>query len=126
MSSNAWWKVCRPNSSRELSSLTVPAAGADRVFQATQEISFNEKAIVNAENTVRACEEELEKLGALGSGGDTSSSLWFLGPSSLGRSQAVLDRAKHLLEKMRTAVKKVEALEKRNGELKKALAQEGR
>jgi hypothetical protein len=73
---------------------------------------------------VRTCEEELEKLSALGSGEDTS--LWFLGLSSLGRSQAALSRAKYLLEKMRAAVKKIEALEKKNGELKKALAKEER
>ncbi|KAF7974077.1 hypothetical protein HWV62_13499 [Athelia sp. TMB] len=85
----------------------------DPVFQANQDIAFNEKIIASSENTVRACEDELMTLKDLGG---AYSSWWWWGqtPSS--------QRAKFLLSKMKDAEKKVEMLEKRNTELKKVLA----
>jgi hypothetical protein len=88
----------------------------DPIFQATQEISFNEKIITGSESTVRSCEEELVTLKEIGS--ESSSSWW-------GSKSATRVRAKYLFDKMLAAELKIEDLEKRNVELKKVLAKGG-
>ncbi|EPQ58246.1 hypothetical protein GLOTRDRAFT_57027 [Gloeophyllum trabeum ATCC 11539] len=84
----------------------------DRIFQATQDITLNEKALAGAEATIRACEEELTVLKQLGS--DPNHWLEWRSASSA--------RAAYLFKKMKAAETKIEALEKQNAELKKVLA----
>ncbi|KAH7927744.1 hypothetical protein BV22DRAFT_257665 [Leucogyrophana mollusca] len=88
----------------------------DSVFQATQDIYVNEKLISNAENTIRSCEVELSTLKDL-SGMERS--------SLLGGRKASSERKEHLFKKMSSAQMKVQALEKRNVELKKVLSRNG-
>lgn len=85
----------------------------DPVFQATQDIAFNEKVISSSENTVRACENELMTLKDLRSA-YSSWQWWGKTPSN--------QRAKFLLKKMLEAEQKIERLEKKNSELRKLLA----
>ncbi|KDQ60596.1 hypothetical protein JAAARDRAFT_67035 [Jaapia argillacea MUCL 33604] len=87
----------------------------DPIFQATQDISFNEKQIASAESIVRACEEELLTLKQLG----TDPNHWL---ESLGASST---RSAYLFKKMQAAEVKVEALEKKNAALKKVLSKGG-
>jgi hypothetical protein len=88
----------------------------DPIFQATQEISFNEKIITTSESTVRSCEQELVTLKDIGS---ESSSSWWRGKS------ATRARMNYLFDKMLAAEMKIEVLERRNAELKKVLAKGG-
>jgi len=84
----------------------------DCVFQATQDIAVNERAVAGAESTVRACEEELTILKQLGS----DPNHWVEWRS------ASTHRAAYLFRKMKAAETKIETLEKQNAELKKVLA----
>jgi hypothetical protein len=90
----------------------------DPIFQATQEISFNEKIITTSESTVRSCEQELVTLKDIGS--ESSSSWWGLRGKSATRA-----RMNYLFDKMLAAEMKIEVLERRNAELKKVLAKGG-
>ncbi|KAI0807276.1 exonuclease [Fomes fomentarius] len=83
----------------------------DRVFEATQDIAFNDKIIASSENTVKACENELLTLKEV----DAGTSSWW------GSKRAVEMRANYLLKKMRAAEEKIENLEKQNAQLKKVL-----
>ncbi|KAJ7366501.1 RNA12 protein-domain-containing protein [Mycena albidolilacea] len=83
----------------------------DSIFQATQDIAFNEKVIAAAESTVKACEQELLSLKDIGGG-------W-------GGNAASSTRSRYLLSKMHASAMKIEALEGRNSELKKVLAKGG-
>lgn len=81
-----------------------------------QEVAVNEKLIVAAEATVRACEDELITLRTIGL--DAGKSIWH------GKGATGL-RADVLLRKMEQAVDKVEKLERANVRLKKTLANQG-
>lgn len=87
----------------------------DPVFQATQDIAFNEKIIASAESTVKACEAELTALKEI----DTAPSHWW------GGRTAASGRADYLFQKMLDAEAKIETLEKRNVGLKKVLVKGG-
>jgi len=84
----------------------------DPVFQATQDINFNAKLIESAEATVRACEQELQVLRAIG----LDSGRWW------SRMTSTEIRTKYLLERMGNAQATLQKLEKQNRELKKVLA----
>ncbi|KAI0818814.1 exonuclease [Irpex lacteus] len=84
----------------------------DPIFQATQDIAFNEKIIASSETTVKACEDELMTLKEVEAG----TSHWW------GSRRAVTAREEYLLKKMRVAQEKIEALEKQNASLKKVLS----
>ncbi|KIP10314.1 hypothetical protein PHLGIDRAFT_28547 [Phlebiopsis gigantea 11061_1 CR5-6] len=84
----------------------------DPIFQASQEITYNQKIIASNEVIVKACEEELMTLKEVEAG----TSHWW------GSRRAVSTRGEYLLRKMRAAVEKIEALEKQNAALKKTLA----
>jgi len=87
----------------------------DPIFQATQDIAFNEKIVASAESTVKACEAELTTLKELG----TAPSHWW------GGRTAASARADYLLQKMLDAEAKIETLERRNADLKKVLVKGG-
>jgi len=87
----------------------------DSIFQATQDIAFNEKMIAAAESTVKACEQELLSLKEIGRDFDH----WW------GRNKASSTRSRYLLSKMHISAMQIEALERRNAELKKVLARDG-
>ncbi|KAI9509964.1 RNA12 protein-domain-containing protein [Russula earlei] len=86
----------------------------DPIFRATQDISFNAKLIESAEGTVRACEQELQVLCAIGF--DYKSAHWWR------TTTATENRAKYLMERMADAQATLQKLEKENKELKKGLA----
>ncbi|GBE82399.1 RNA12 protein-domain-containing protein [Sparassis latifolia] len=86
----------------------------DTVFQATQDIAFNEKVIAASESIVKACELELLTLKDV----DAGTSLFW------GSRRAVSQRTDYLLKKMRIAEEKIEVLEKQNLNLKKILAKD--
>ncbi|KAF9459344.1 RNA12 protein-domain-containing protein [Collybia nuda] len=92
----------------------------DPVFRATQEIAFNEKVITNSESIIHACEEELVMLKGIIS--VEPRQWWKFG---LQRTGATSLRCKYLFDKMLTAERKIEILEKANRELKKVLAKVG-
>jgi hypothetical protein len=100
------------NSSAHMSLLN-GLSRTDRIFQATQDIASNEKIIANAESTLKTCEEELMTLKEIG----LESSWW--------RRSATSRRAAYLADKMLAAEKKIEALVKRNMDLKKVLSKGG-
>ncbi|KAF8208561.1 RNA12 protein-domain-containing protein, partial [Mycena galopus ATCC 62051] len=85
----------------------------DSIFRAIQDIAFNEKSIAGEESTVKTCEQELLSLKEIGRdfewGGNAASSA----------------RARYLLSKMQASTMKIEALERRNSELKEVLAKGG-
>jgi len=85
----------------------------DPVFQATQDINFNEKIIAGSESTIKSCESELVLLREIK---PESSSHWWDGRT------ATSARAGYLLNKMLAASNKIETLERKNLELKKVLA----
>ncbi|KAF7338610.1 Mitochondrial escape protein 2 [Mycena venus] len=87
----------------------------DSIFQATQDIAFNEKIIASAESTVKACEQELLALKEIGK----DSEHWW------GGNTASSTRTNYLLSKMQASTLKIEALERKNSELKKVLARGG-
>ena len=84
----------------------------DSIFQAVQDIAFNQKIIASNEAVVRACEEELLTLKEVEAG----TSHWW------GSRKAVTSRSEYLLRKMRDAVEKMENLERQNASLKKTLS----
>ncbi|KAJ6466338.1 RNA12 protein-domain-containing protein [Mycena sanguinolenta] len=87
----------------------------DSIFRATQDIAFNEKMITGEETTVKACEQELLSLKEIGRDFEH----WW------GGNAASSTRSRYLLTKMQAATLKIEALERRNIELKKVLAKGG-
>lgn len=84
----------------------------DPIFQATQDIAFNQKIISANEVTIKACEDELITLNEVEAG----TSHWW------GSRRAVTGRQEYLLKKMRNASEKIESLEKQNASLKKILS----
>ena len=89
----------------------------DPVFQAVQEINFNDKAIAKAERTVKECEDELTTLGAIMAAEPKGWYSWLV-----SRRTASRERARYVAEKMLKAEKKLEALERKNEALKRGLA----
>ncbi|KAF7311650.1 hypothetical protein MKEN_01068400 [Mycena kentingensis (nom. inval.)] len=87
----------------------------DPIFQATQDIAFNEKQISSAESTIKSCEQELLSLKDL-----SASDHWLWGGSA-----ATSARSKYLLSKMYAATVKIDKLERTNTELKRVLAKGG-
>ncbi|KAJ7756804.1 RNA12 protein-domain-containing protein [Mycena maculata] len=87
----------------------------DSIFQATQDIAFNEKMIAGAESIVKACEQELLTLKEIGTRGEH----WW------GGNSASSLRSRYLLSKMQASAMKIESLERKNTELKKVLAKGG-
>lgn len=83
----------------------------DPVFQATLDITFNQKIIASNESTIKSCEQELIALKEVEAG----TSHWW------GSRRAVTVREEYLLKKMRVAQEKLETLEKQNASLKKVL-----
>jgi FtsZ-binding cell division protein ZapB len=93
----------------------------DPIFQAVQDINYNEKAIAKQESTIKKCEEELQVLNEIMT---TEPRSWYDG--LLGRQSATRERAKFLSQKMLKAEKKVEVLERRNDGLKRVLTSSDR
>jgi len=87
----------------------------DPIFQATQDIAFNEKIISSAERTVKECEAELIALREIG----TAPSHWW------GGRTAASARADYLLQKMLAAEANIVTLERRILDMKKILAKGG-
>lgn len=94
----------------------------DPIFQASQDIAYNNKVISSAETTIKLCEEELGTLENIreqeartrGWGDWAFGWMWGM--------RACDARAAYLFDKMGKAGKKVEVLERKNEELKKVLA----
>ncbi|EJD53233.1 exonuclease [Auricularia subglabra TFB-10046 SS5] len=82
----------------------------DALFQATQDLAYNEKAIASAESTVKACEAEMTTLKELASESSTR--------------RAANARAKYLSNKMQAAQTKIEQLEAKNAALHKVISRE--
>jgi ketol-acid reductoisomerase len=82
----------------------------DSIFRAAQELGYNEKEMAQAESKIKGYEEELALLV------DTMAKEGFI----LRRS-ACAERARYIGDKLVYAERKVERLEKKNRELKKAL-----
>ena len=80
----------------------------DSIFQATQELAYNEKAIASAEKTIATCETEMSALRELAN------------ESYMSRAAKV--RAKYLSNKMQEAQGKIEGLETKNLVLKKTIS----
>lgn len=85
----------------------------DKIFQATQELAYNEKQILDTETKIQGYEQELSLL--LGTMEKERRPWW-----SLRRSPCV-ERARSVGDKLTIAGRKVEALERKNVELKKML-----
>ncbi|KAF8831619.1 hypothetical protein HHX47_DHR1000799 [Lentinula edodes] len=85
---------------------------SDPIFRATQEIEFNNRLVSIAETTIQSCEEELLKLVEIGKNGPST---WLTEDPSSRRSR-------YLLKKMMESERKLEALERKNAELKKTLS----
>ncbi|KAF8078176.1 RNA12 protein-domain-containing protein [Lyophyllum atratum] len=83
----------------------------DPIFQATQDISYNEKYIASSEKT------KLKGIAPM-----EAKPWWTFG---LGRQSATSMRARYLADKMQAAERKIEAMERENAELKKVLARGG-
>lgn len=83
----------------------------DRIFQATKDVSFNEKVIASAEATIKACEEELVTLKEI------TPDSWFATPTDA--------RRRYLLGKVAASERKIERLEVTNTDLKRVLARGG-
>ncbi|KAF9036944.1 hypothetical protein BDZ89DRAFT_946218 [Hymenopellis radicata] len=89
----------------------------DPIFQATQDLAFNEKVIAGAESNVKAYEDELLKLKDMGA--DTG--FW----ASIAGTSTLSQRARYLLDKIRLYQTKIESLERKNAGLKRVLANVG-
>ncbi|KAJ7684746.1 RNA12 protein-domain-containing protein, partial [Mycena polygramma] len=87
----------------------------DAIFQATQDIAFNEKIIASAESTIKACEQELVTLKEIGTGDEH----WW------GGNSASSTRSRYLASKMQVSTMKIEAAERKNSDLKKVLTKGG-
>jgi len=86
----------------------------DKVFQATQELAYNEKQIADTEGKIKEYEQELA---VLVDTMEKEKRPWW----SLRRSPCV-ERARYVGDKLSSAGRKVEMLERKNGELKKVLS----
>jgi hypothetical protein len=78
-------------------------------------LADSEKVIASSESKIRVCEDELMRLKEIMA---ADSSWW-------GGKRASSERAAYLFNNMLVAERKIEALEKRNAELKKILSKGG-
>ena len=95
----------------------------DPVFKASSQIEYNSALISKAENDIKSYEAELAALKDISTGGGDQA----LGLSEgmfavFGKSTAVKERARWLLEKMGKSVDKLGVLEKDNAEMMKLLS----
>ncbi|KAF8906048.1 RNA12 protein-domain-containing protein [Gymnopilus junonius] len=86
----------------------------DKVFQASQELAYNEKQILDTEGKIREYEEELAVL--VDTMEKEKRPWWSL------RCSPCVERARYVGDKLSIAGRKVEMLERKNGELKKLLS----
>ena len=89
----------------------------DKVFQATQELGYNEKQIAEAEGKIKTYEQELALLVETMK---NENRRWY----QFGQSPC-RERARYVGDKLVTAERKVEGLERKNNELKRVLAKGG-
>ena len=95
---------------------------ADPVFRASSQIEYNSALIAKAESDIKSYEDELASLKNISTGGGDEALGLSEGMFSVfGKSTAVKERAKWLLEKMGKSVEKLGLLEKDNGEMMKLL-----
>jgi len=86
----------------------------DKIFQATQELAYNEKQISEAEGKIKGYEQELSLL--VDTIKNERRRWWQFGGS------ACRERARFVGEKLVSAGRKVEGLERKNKELQRILA----
>lgn len=95
----------------------------DPVFRASCQIEYNTALIAKAEGDIKTYETELTTLKDIATGGGDAalgvSEGGFLG---LGKSSAIRERARWLLEKMGKSVEKLGVLERENGEMLRLLS----
>lgn len=89
----------------------------DKVFEATQELAYNEKQIVEAEAKIRAYEAELAVLVDTMKKEAEQTWWWDFG------SRAYRSRVRYLNDKLFAAGKKVEILERKNNDWKKIITE---
>ena len=95
---------------------------SDPVFRASCQIEYNSALIAKAEGDIKTYETELTTLrGITMNGGDAALGVNEGGFMGLGKSSAVRERARWLLEKMGKSVEKLGVLERENGEMLKML-----
>ncbi|KAG9318163.1 RNA12 protein-domain-containing protein [Chiua virens] len=87
----------------------------DPVFQATQDITVNDKLIAGADSIIKACETELATLQEISGAESVWRSLW-------GSKRASIERRRYLLKKVYDAQVRIQTLEKQNVDLRKTLA----
>lgn len=98
------------------------SARLDPVFKATCQIEYNSAVIAKAEADIRTYEAELTNLQAItANGGDTALGVEQGGFLGIGKSSAIRERARALLEKMGKTVDKQGKLEGENAEMMKLL-----
>lgn len=86
----------------------------DKIFEATQEIAYNEKQITELEGKIRGYEGELTTLTDMMHKERQMTWLW--------GSHACRSRANYVGKKLAAAGRKVETLERKNEQLKRVLA----
>lgn len=89
----------------------------DRLFEATQELAYNERQIAEAEAKIKGCENELVVL--MDTVKKESEQRWW-GWHLFGRS-ACWGRMRYVGDKLAVAERKLEALEKKNNEWKRVI-----
>lgn len=95
----------------------------DPVFRASSQIEYNSALIAKAETEIRTAEDELSKLqGITANGGDAALGVEQGGFLGIGKSSAVRERARWLLEKMNKGVEKLGKLEGENAEMLKLMS----
>jgi len=94
---------------------------SDPIFQAAQDLATNAQLANNAESTISSCETELAALQGVASGAGSVKDKWWRWIWSW-EEDAVDQRARHVRRRMKEAQAKLEALERRNAELRKVLA----
>lgn len=87
----------------------------DSIFEATQDIAYNNSLIKYNEGVIQKCEDEIVVLKDV----DAATAVWW------GSRAAVDNRREYLLQKLRTAGHKVETADRQNTNLKKVLAKGG-
>lgn len=87
------------------------------------QIEYNTALIASAESTIKSAETELTQLQAIiADGGDEKLGVPDSNWLGLGKSSAIKERARYLLDKMGKGVEKLGKLEKENEEMLKILS----
>lgn len=95
----------------------------DPVFRASCQIEYNTVVISQAQDAIKSAENELAMLqGIATNGGDTALGIEQGGLLGIGKSSAIRDRAKWLLDKMSKNIEKVGKIEAENAEMLKVLS----